>query len=399
MISNQALFNLAKMKSKIPLAWLQLKKEKLLFLVAMAGISFADILMFMQLGFKDALYDSNTKIHSSLRGDLFLINTQSETLTYMESFSQRRLDQSLAVPGVRSVSTLHIGVIRWKNPENRQRSTILALGVNPSNSPFDLPDIQQNIEKTKLPNVVLFDRASNPKFGTDHIVREFEQGHPVVTEIGGKRMEIGGLFTVGASFAADGNFITSDTNFLRLLRLRDSRSIEIGIITLEPNINPKQVKEYLLNYLPKDVRILTKSEFIDFEKEYWSRSTPIGYLFSLGAIMGFVVGAVIVYQILYTNVSNHLSEYATLKAMGYTNFYLLQVILQQSLILAFLGYFPGFFISSGLYVLAQNATMLPIVMKLNRAAFLLLLTFLMCFIAGSFAILRLRKTDPADIFE
>lgn len=386
------------MKSKIPLAWLQLKKEKLILLVSMAGIAFADILMFMQLGFKDALYDSNTKIHSSLQGDLFLISTQSETLTYMESFSQRRLDQSLAAPGVKSVSPLYIGVIRWKNPENRQRSTILALGVNPSNSPFDLPDIQQNIEKTKLPDVVLFDRASNPKFGTVQIVKEFEQGHPVVTEVGGKRMEVGGLFTVGASFAADGNFITSDTNFLRLLRQQDSRNIEVGIITVKPNINPKQVQKYLLNYLPGDVRVLTKQEFIDFEKEYWSRSTPIGYLFSLGAIMGFVVGAVIVYQILYTNVSNHLSEYATLKAMGYTNFYLLQVVLQESLILAILGYFPGFFISSGLYILAKDATMLPIIMKLSRATFLLLLTFLMCFTAGSFAILKLRNADPADIF-
>lgn len=386
------------MFNKLPIAWLQLSREKMRLLVAMAGIAFADILIFMQLGFQDALYDSNTKIHDSLQGNLFLISTQSETLTYMESFSQRRLYQALAAPGVKSVNPLYIDVIRWKNPQTLRRSTILALGIKPSGETFNLPDIQENLHKIKYPDVVLLDRASSPKYGTVKIVETFEKGKKVITEVGGKRVEIGGLFTLGTSFAADGNFITSDLNFLRLFKHRDSGHIEIGIIVLDNKNDIQEVLEYLKVNLPNDVRVLTKQDFINFEKEYWSSSTPIGYLFGLGAIMGFIVGSVIVYQILYTDVSNHLPEYATLKAIGYTDFYLLKVVFQEALILAILGYLPGFVISVGLYTLAQNATLLPIGMKISRTFIVLISTIIMCFIAGSLAVFKLKKADPADVF-
>lgn len=382
----------------LPISWLQLSKEKLRLLVAMAGIGFADILMFMQLGFQAALYDSNTKIHQSLEGNLFLISTLSESLTYMESFSQRRLEQTLGAPGVESVSPIYVDVIRWRNPQNRHRSTILALGVDPSDRIFNLPEIQNNLAQTKLPDVVLFDRASSPKFGTVEITQQFESGNSIITEIGGKRMKIGGLFAIGTSFAADGNFITSDLNFLRLFPHRNSGQIEIGVIQLRSGVDPQQVQQYLVTHLPQDVRVLTKAELIEFEEQYWATSTPIGYLFGLGVIMGFIVGSVIVYQILYTDVSNHLAEYATLKAIGYTDLYLLGVILQEALILVILGYLPGFAISLGLYQLARNATLLPIAMKLNRAILVLILTLLMCSLAGLLAVLRLRDADPADIF-
>jgi putative ABC transport system permease protein len=386
------------MSLKLPVAWLHLSKEKASLLVAMAGISFANILMFMQLGFKDALYDSNTKIHRSLRGELFLISTQSECLTYMESFSQRRLDQTLGAPGVESVNPLYVDVIRWKNPYNRRRGTILALGVNPSSSPLDLPDIQKNINLTEFPDMILFDQASSPKFGTVEIVKQFEQGNRVITEVGFKRVEIGGLFTLGNSFAADGNFVTSDLNFSRFFPERNPKNIEVGVIHIKPTANVQAVQEYLKNYLPNDVRVFTKQEFIDFEENYWSSSTPIGYLFNLGAVMGFIVGAVIVYQILYTDVSNHLAEYATLKAIGYPDSYLVFIVLQEVVILVTLGYLPGFIISSGLYSIAHSATLLPINMKVSRAVLILFLTTLMCFVAGLLAVLKIRDADPSDIF-
>jgi putative ABC transport system permease protein len=114
--------------------------------------------------------------------------------------------------------------------------------------------------------------------------------------------------------------------------------------------------------------------------------------------VGFIVGIVIVYQILYTDVANHLPEYATLKAMGYSDRYLLGVLLQESLLLAILGYIPGFLISLGLYQLAFAATMLPIGMKVERAVFVLVMTFAMCSFSGVIAIQKLRSADPADVF-
>jgi putative ABC transport system permease protein len=114
--------------------------------------------------------------------------------------------------------------------------------------------------------------------------------------------------------------------------------------------------------------------------------------------MGFVVGTVIVYQILYSEVSDHLAEYATLKAMGYTQTYLLIVVFQEALILATIGYIPGFTFGMILYTMARNATLLPILMTTSRALMVLTLTILMCFISGGIAVRKLRSADPADIF-
>jgi len=143
---------------------------------------------------------------------------------------------------------------------------------------------------------------------------------------------------------------------------------------------------------------LTLKQFIDFEKDYWAGSTPIGFIFTLGIVIGFLVGLVIVYQILYADISDHLPEYATLKAMGFTDNYFLGVVLQESLILALLGFIPGVVISLGLYSLAQGATMLPIVMTVQRAITVLILTITMCTLSGAIAIRKLRAADPAEIF-
>jgi putative ABC transport system permease protein len=134
------------------------------------------------------------------------------------------------------------------------------------------------------------------------------------------------------------------------------------------------------------------------ERSYWEEGTAIGFIFGLGVAMGFIVGIVIVYQILYTDVSDHLAEYATLKAMGYTDTYLLGVVLQEALLLAVLGYIPAFALAVLLYDLTASATLLPIAMTFNRAMLVLGLTVSMCFISGAIAVRRLRAADPADIF-
>lgn len=384
------------MLRKIPLAWLQLKREKTRLVVALAGIAFADILMFMQLGFRDALFESNVKFHQSLKGEIVLINPQSDALLSMESFSQRRLYQALAFESVESVYPIYLDFVGWKNPQTRKLRQIFVVGISPKDQVFDLPGIQQNIDKIKIPDVVLYDRTSREEFGP--IVNEFNQGKPINTEVGGRRIKVGELFELGASFGADGNLITSDLNFIRLFQDRQRGLIDIGLIKLKPGSNTEVILEQLRKSLPQDVKVLSKQEFIDFEKDYWASSTAIGFIFTLGTIMGFVVGTVIVYQILYSEVANHLPEYATLKAMGYTQTYLLLVIFQQALILALLGYMPGFAFAIFQYNITREATLLPIIMTNSRALMVIVLTILMCFISGAIAVRKLGDADPADIF-
>ena len=211
-------------------------------------------------------------------------------------------------------------------------------------------------------------------------------------------MKVKGVFSNGASFAADGNVITSDSTFLRLFPDRQPDKIEVGLITIKPGVDPEQVRSQMATGLPKDVTVLTTEGFAQIEQEYWANGTGIGFIFGLGVGVGFIVGIVIVYQILYSDVSEHLPEYATLKAMGYGDTYLLGVLIQESLLLAILGYIPGFILSFGLYQLAFAATMLPIAMTVERATTVLILTFIMCSFSGAIAMKKLRSADPADIF-
>ena len=383
---------------KIPLAWLQLTREKTRLAVALAGIAFADILMFMQLAFREALFESNVQMHKSLEGDIVLINPQSEALLSMETFSQRRLYQALDLEAVESVAPIYLEFTGWKNPQTRKLRTIQVMGINPNDRVFNLPGVQQNLDKIKVPDVVLFDRASRAEFGP--VAADFDAGKEVTTEVTGRRIKVGGIFQLGTSFGADGNIITSDLNFLRIFKDTDRKRglIDIGLIKLKPGANTDVVVEQLKEYLPNDVLVLSKQGFADYEKNYWASATPIGFIFTLGTIMGFIVGTVIVYQILYSEVSDHLPEYATLKAMGYTQTYLLLVVFQEALILATLGFVPGFGFAIFQYNMARNATLLPIVMTGSRAVTVLVLTILMCFISGFIAVRKLRAADPADIF-
>ncbi|PMB48020.1 ABC transporter [Fischerella thermalis CCMEE 5201] len=382
--------------SKIPLAWLQLKREKTRLAVALAGIAFADILMFMQLGFRDSLYYSNVRFHSSLQGDIVLINPQSSALLSMKPISQRRLYRALDLQAVQSVHPIYLDYTSWKNPITGIPRNLLVIGFNPQSNVLKLEGLEENLDKIKIPDVVLYDRSSRQEYGP--IAAKFAQGKLVTAEVRRRLIKVGGLFTLGASFGADGNLITSDVNFLRIFFNRQPGLIDIGLIKLKPGANADAVAKELRNYLPPDVRVLTKQEYIDKERNFWASSTAIGFIFTLGTIMGFIVGTVIVYQILYTEVADHLVEYATLKAIGYAQEYLLIVILQEALILAILGYIPGLAFSLFLYQQARQATLLPVYMSAGRAIQVLILTIIMCFISGAIAVRKLRYADPADIF-
>ncbi|MBD0266180.1 MAG: ABC transporter, partial [Tolypothrix sp. Co-bin9] len=335
------------MRFNIPLAWLQLVREKIRLLIALAGIGFAVILMFMQLGFQAALYDSATRLHQSLQADLVLISSRSKSLAFMRTFSWRRLYQTLSFEGVESISPIYVGFKEWKNPYDGSLRVIYIYGFEPISSVFKLPGVEQNLDKLRLDENILFDRASRVEYGS--IATEFEEGKPITAELGGKSVNVVGLFTLGPSFGADGNIIMSDLNFLRLFSDRKLGEIDIGLIQLRPHADAKNILKKIESSFPKDVKVFTRQGFIDFEKNYWKTSTAIGFIFTLGVGMGFIVGTVIVYQILYTDVSEHLAEYATLKAIGFKSLYLEFVVFLEAIILSILGYIPGLLLSLGLY--------------------------------------------------
>lgn len=387
------MLNLAK---KTPLAWLLLTKQKARLAVAIAGIAFADILMFVQMGFQGALFDAATKPYQELDADLVIANPQFQTLFAVRSSPRERLYQAAGVEGVASVNPLYIASAQWRNPETLQSRTILVWGFDPGSPVFRSTEINQSLDQIKPLNHVLFDRAGRPEYGA--IAQTFTDSGPFDVQLSNRQVQVSGLFTMGSSFAADGNVVVSDSTFLHLFPERTPDQIEVGLIRLKPGADVETVQQRIDAILPDDVMVLTPEGFADIEKNYWSSGTGIGFIFGLGTAIGFIVGIVIVYQILYSDVSDHLPEFATLKAMGYSDRYLLMVLMQESLILAFVGFVPSVLLATGLYQIVYSATLLPIGMKLDRAICVLVLTIVMCLASGAVAMRKLRSADPADIF-
>jgi len=381
---------------RIPLAWLLLARQPMRLGVALAGIAFAGILMFMQLGFRDGLFEASVTVHKLFDADLVLMSPRTMSSIGMAGFPRRRLVQAMADPEVSGTTPVHWNLLLWRNPQTRNTRSILTLGFDPTDPLFTDPTLTEKAKALTQKGRVLFDDRSRPEFGP--IAEWFKQGKVVETEVAGKRVRVAELVSLGPSFGADGNMLTSRETFLQLMPGTPPGSIELGLIRLKPGADPAQVAARLKTMLPSDVSIYTKKGFEEFEKNYWRSSTAIGFIFTLGAGMGFVVGCVIVYQILYSDVSDHLPEYATLMAMGYRLAGLLGVVAREALILAMLGYLPAYLAGQGLYALVRSGTRLPVEMDPQRALLVFGMILVMCMGSAAFAMRRLADADPAEIF-
>jgi putative ABC transport system permease protein len=384
------------MSARIPLAWLQLTQAKGRLIAAVAGIAFTVTFSLVQLAFQDALYTSVTLLYSHLNADLVLVSPRYQCIVATENFPEVRLYQAFASDQVESVSALYMSMAQWKNPVDHRDRQIFVIGFRPRPGVFNLPGVENSLGQIAEPGKVLFDEGSRPEFGP--VADGVRKNGSVTTELSHRRVEVVGLFRVGANFANDGNLITSDTNFLQLVPYRKFGIVDLGLIKLKPGADAEATRVKIAAALPDDVTVLTRSGLLEREKKFFGSSLPVGFFFLTSVLMGLIVGAVIVYQILYSDVSEHLSEYATVKALGYSDWYLFWVVLEEALILSVLGFPPGLLLSLGVYQIARSATLLPITMTLLRIGFVYLLTLAMCGLAGALAMRRLQYADPADIF-
>ena len=385
-----------KLRRRTPLGWLQLSRHKGRFLVALSGVAFADVLIFMQLGFQSSLFESNTGLNRAVLGDIVLISSQAKDTMNLSTFPRNRLLEASDVPGVKTAEAMYIGMVTWRNPQTRQKVQVQAIGFNPEIPALDIPEANAQLHKIQLPDRFLFDKAARGEY--DRVFAQIEAGQNVSTEIGRRTITINGLFTFGASFAADAILLSSTDNFLRLFPDQPVNSVNIGLIYLQPGYDPVEVIPRLKAHLPEDVKFFTREGFVQFELDVLNAESPVAFVFTFGVAMGCFIGVIIVYQILSTDVNSHLKEYATFKAMGYGNNYLLGIIFEQAIIIATIGFIPGFFIPLGLYNFAAAATSLPIYMTVPRAITVFILTLIVCAISGALATKKLQSADPADMF-
>jgi putative ABC transport system permease protein len=380
----------------IPIGWLQLKREKLRFAVALLGVAFAVILILMQLGFREALFASAVRFHAALDADIVVIAREMPSIVQPYAFSNRRLYQASGIAGVASVTPLYVGLAPWKNPDDFGVRVVFVIGVDPAAKALRLDGVNAQRAAIALEGAALFDEFSRPEFGP--IAERVRAGRAVDVEVNNRRQRIHGLYRLGTSFGIDGSIVTSETNFLRLFGGRERGVIEVGLVRTLPGRDPARVRDAIRAALPEDVEVLTLAAYRQREIDYWDSATPIGYVFTFGVIVGMVVGGIIVYQILFADVNDHLPEYATLKAMGYSNWFLGGVVIQQAVVLAAFGFVPAVGISLLLYRTAGEATRLPLEMTPERLVFVFGLTVAMCVLSALMALRKVRSADPAEIF-
>jgi len=385
------------MLRSIPLGLHQLWHQKLRMVAATLGITFAVIMIFMQLEFQEALYASAVRYHEAIDYDLVMLNPKTTYLLAAQQFPRNRLFQVQGIEGVESVTPVYLGLAKWRHPtQPLQSRNIFVMGFDPVDRGFDRLLTEQNHRQLQIPYHTLFDRLGRPEYGP--VSALMEKKREVKTEINDREFTVVDTYAIGTSFAIDGSIIVSDLNFRRLFPERSESAIELGLIHLLPGNDPEAIKRDIITELPRDVRVLTRPEFARLEVDYWKNATPTGFVFGFGVIMGLVVGGIIVYQILYADVQDHLKEYATLLAIGYTHRYLKGVVLQEAIVLAVLGFLPGVAVAIALFDLTTGATHLPLTMSADNAYHVFALTLIMCIFSGLLALRKLGRVDPAEVF-
>jgi putative ABC transport system permease protein len=386
---------------KTPLAWRNLTHGRVRTAAAVMGVMFAVVLIFLQLGFLGATGETASLIYDALNFDVLIRSQRSRRVTESQPFPRNRLGAAASVAGVGSATPFYVGFHRWRIPRGKDAGygrRILIMGVRPGDPVFIPPEMQDKTALLTEPEFALVDRLSRSDFGPVD-GRHFGDGDLGSTnEVGGRRIRIVGHYALGASFDADGSLIVNDQGFLRLYPRMTAEMVSLGLVKLAPGAEAGPVIEGIKAILPADVDVLSKAEVIARERHTWLWDMSIGMVFLMGVAVAVVVGVAIVYQILSSDVTSHLAEFATLRAVGYPHRFLAKVVLQEAIILALLGYIFGLLAAMGLYGLATSMADIPIHMTLARVVSVLAISIAMCSISGLAALRKLRGADPADLF-
>lgn len=379
---------------KTPLAWLNLVHDRTRTLVAIAGVAFAIVLILMQLGFLNSVRQTATQIYDKLSFDVLLTSPQYQSISKAGMFSRVRLYQAASVPGVHDAHPLYLDFNLWLNHGRGQRGAsrrgIFVIAFPLDQRPLRIPQLAGDLSALKQPGHVFMDRLSRKQFG--------DWRDSADLQIGGKKVRVVGEFAMGTGFGADGDVVVGDQTFQDLFPQRSLDDVSLGLVRVKPGFNPQAVAEEMRRLLPPDVDIYTRRQIEASERAHWVKRTSVGVIFTLGVVVGFIVGTAIVYQVLSSDIANHQAEYATLKAMGYSNGYLAGVVLEQALILAVVGFIPGWAISLGLYVITERSAHIPMRMGWGLSLFILALSIAMCALSGVASLRKVNSADPADLF-
>jgi putative ABC transport system permease protein len=373
-------------------------------LVAVLGVAFAVLLIFMLLGFYGYAETAATSLYDALDFDLVLLSSNYLNITRARSFPMERLSQAREHREVASVTPLYLAWQSWriKNKDGGIRRAILLLAFE-LDAPVFRPErvfrtepVEVCLKRLHTPDTVLMDTETRRRsFGDIGIGYE--------TELQRTKVRVVGRFTIGTGLGADGMVLTSVDTYSHLSSPRARERPALGLIRLRDKDRAdavmKELKQTLYSASPRDeVAIFTRKEIEKAERDYWMRRTSVGIIFLMGVFIALIVGVIFVYQVIATDIADHNAEYATLRAIGYRTRYLSGVVLRQALVLAALGYVPAYICAQGLYTLLKHEAELELEMTAERAVGVFLLSIAMCVVSGLLAMQKVKASDPAELF-
>ncbi|MGJ3262475.1 MAG: ABC transporter permease DevC [Salinarimonas sp.] len=387
---------LTQLLGRLPVGWLQLTHNRTRMAAALAGVAFANVLVFVQLGILGALGATIATTYEPLRADIILAPSDASTLTDGSHVARRFLYQALAVPGVTAAAPLYLAKLDWTRPDGSTAS-MQVYGLPPEAAAFASSTIAQRFPLLRVQDTALIDTRTRG-VSPDELA-SVSPGAPLRFEANGLSLSAISTLSMGGGFTADGNLIVSDQTFLRLFGGRVAGAPSRILVATAPGADPAAVVEAIRGGLhAAPITVATREQAIAADKAYQGTQRPTGVIFGFGVFIGVLVGIVIVYQVLATDVADHLREYATLKAMGYRQRYFLGVVFEEAVVLGVLGFVPGLALASLIYAAMTQATGLPVAMDAGRAAAVFLGTIGACAMSGAIATRRLAGADPADLF-
>ena len=390
--------NQFKFLNDLPLAWLQLKRQPVRYLVAIAGIGFAALLMYMQIGFQSGLLTSATTFYAALDADLVLISPKTVSSASFSQFPQSQLFRANGYDAVESVVPLYVTNISAQKLGGEKPTSLRIIGYDPELKALNVDAINQQASKLKTTGYVLFDTKGNSRTGPVAKAVE-ENGYQFMTLYNlSQTFRAVGLFGLGSTFAADSNLLTSSSTAIQLANQINFGVISLGLIKVKDKASIPQLQKSLNKLYDGEIQILTKEELISQEQNYWNTSSSFGIVFGFGTFMGVLVGGVMVYQVLYTDVTDHLKEYATLKAVGFSNQFILAIVIQEAILLGISSFIPSTLVSTGMYAFLTSASGINIQMTHQKIGLVGALTVGICAASAAIAVNKLRDADPASVF-
>ncbi|HWD60678.1 MAG TPA: FtsX-like permease family protein [Stellaceae bacterium] len=382
------------MPARVPLAWRNLLADKWRLVRSSAGIAFAVLLMLVQLGFERSFFDASLSAVNALDGDLFVSSAAKYRFGTRDPFDPHALDTIKAVSGVATVAPLYADWqdFFWTSPIDNKPHLVRVFAIDPDSPPvFSTPGIADQQHLLQPDGTMLIDRESRRFLGMADASGD--------AKLNGETMKIAGKFSLGPDFMSDGTVVMSDRSFVRFFRIAlAAMPIETAIVRLQKNLAVTDAQKRLAAALPPSLTVMTKAELVQLENDFQAKLSSAAPIFFLGALVGFAVGTLISYQIIYTELSDRLPQYATLKGIGYGNGYLIASVLRQAMLIGIAGYVPAWLLCLAVYRIVGSIALLPLHMSLRLTLVSLILTLGMCLLAAVLAIRRVIRADPAEIF-